>query len=62
MTDDEHVKLLRAIRELALVPYRYADGANNDPHLVMALGQIAGLASAVISNFTDRKITPRGKI
>jgi hypothetical protein len=46
MTQDQHIALLRAIRDMAMLPYPYPQGPDPavDDRLVLALGQIAGLA------------------
>jgi hypothetical protein len=49
MRDRELRKLLFAIRDLALVPYPFPDGARVDDRLCIVLGQIAGLASKALS-------------
>lgn len=50
MTDAELLKLLHAIYQLALVPYPFEDdGKQRDPGMVLALGEIAGIASRVIA-------------
>jgi hypothetical protein len=45
MTDEQLLTLLRAIRDLAMIPYPYPADSNNDAALCFALGHIAGIAS-----------------
>ena len=47
--DPELVALLRIIRKLALLPYPFPDDARHEPELLLALGQIAGLAGNAIA-------------
>jgi hypothetical protein len=59
MTEEEHVKLLVAIRELALLPYSYAANAPRvDSRLVLGLGQIAGLANKILAEHEPRVTWP----
>lgn len=45
MTDHQIRHLLEAIKTIALAPYPWTPGSeSNDDRLVMALGEIAGLA------------------
>ena len=44
MTEEEIRKLLRAIRDLALLPYPLPEGAIVRPAYALALGKIAGTA------------------
>lgn len=50
MSDAELVKLLEAIKLLALVPYPFPDDTRvSRPELALALGQIAGIASKALA-------------
>lgn len=50
MDDARLVALLEAIKAMALVPYPFKPSETGcDPRLVLALGQIAGLASKAIA-------------
>lgn len=49
MTDYQLMELLQAIRRLAFIPYPFTGYAEaHDPDLVLALGQIAGIADKAI--------------
>ena len=53
MTQRDTIRLLRAIRDLSLMGYPYPDGSSIDYRLVLALGQIGGLASGALSEIDD---------
>jgi hypothetical protein len=49
MTDQEIVRLLQCIRNLAMLSYPYPAHSSNDDALCFALGQIAGIASKALA-------------
>jgi hypothetical protein len=53
MTNDEILKLLHCIRNLALIPYPYLDKSSNEGEmkLAFALGQIGGIATKAITEY-----------
>jgi hypothetical protein len=51
MDDRELVALLEAIKSMALVPYPFPEGARVDPVLLMALGEIAGIAMKAVTEY-----------
>jgi hypothetical protein len=54
MTEAEHVKLLRAIRDLALLGYPYPDGAPPvAAEYLLALGQIARIVDDALARFGE---------
>jgi hypothetical protein len=63
MTDAQIIKLLQAIKSLALLEYPYPADAptQNDPSLLIGLGEIAGVASRAIDTHTRRSATPTRK-
>lgn len=48
MTDKQLRALLEAIQRLALMPYPFPAGEEHDPHLLMGLGEIAGIATRAL--------------
>lgn len=48
-THEQAIKLLRAIRDLALLPYPWPDTIDLDPLIPFTLGQIGGLCTKAIS-------------
>jgi hypothetical protein len=56
MGDQEHLKLLRAIADLATIGYPYQeDDPAADPMLILALGMIAGKALKAIADYHERR-------
>lgn len=57
MSDEELVKLLKAIQAMVLVPYPFKTVEANDArlHLVMALGEIHGRAAKALADFGEAK-------
>ncbi len=61
MTERDTVRLLEAIKGLALLGYPYHEDAPPiDSSLVLCLGQIAGLVSRTLAEYKPR-ITPAPK-
>lgn len=50
MDDDQLVKLLKAIIAIAKIPYPYPVGSDHNPYLVMALGEIQGVAMKALAH------------
>jgi hypothetical protein len=60
MNQEKHLILLRAIQDLALLPYPYPkENPPVDSSLILALGQIAGIAMKAISDATGAPVAPR---
>jgi hypothetical protein len=49
MTNDQMLILLKAIKDLAIMPYPFEDNTPRDERLIWALGEIGGLASKAVS-------------
>ncbi len=62
MTNDECVKLLRAIAALAIVPYPFCEGAKIDPNLALAFGEIRGTAERVLRLYRQPEAPPAFKL
>ena len=54
-TDADLVGLLRQIKEIALSPYPFPEGARRDFGLTIALGQVAGVAMKAVADYERRQ-------
>ncbi len=55
MTEDQQTRLLRTIRDLAMLGYPYQGGGPRvDERLILALGQIAGIADQALSETAQK--------
>lgn len=55
MTNDQLVKTLTIIRDLAMLPYPFTSDEPRDEKLVLILGQIAGTAAEAVDDANRRR-------